>query len=92
MRRFLQFRLASHNQPVVAGCDIARADYACTVVVLLLLMNCTRFMNTQLFSHLGKTLCGSISSNTDTIEVTFCTTGPHASFKFVLDCLDYLKV
>ena len=38
MQRFLQFRLGSHNMPVVAGRQ-GLTEYARTVVALLLLMN-----------------------------------------------------
>ena len=67
MQHFLQFRLGSHNLPIITCLLLLvgflrtstlqeLTTYAHTVVALLLLTNYTIFANAQLFSHLGNNL------------------------------------
>ena len=52
-------------------------EYARTVVALLLLVSCTRFMNAHFFSHFGNNMLLCLHQN----EVILDNKGPHASFQ-----------
>ena len=96
MQCLSQFRLGSHNLPIVTG-DFPGANtlqeltrYAHTVVALLLPVKYSCFMNAQFFSHLR--YAALFTADTTTMRSLFAQQDHMQVFKFVLDCLDFLRL
>ena len=97
MQRFLQFRLGSHNLPIVAGRfsgdqHVARADRACThcggVVVadeLHMIHEC------PVLQPLRLQYAALYTPDTNTMRSFFAQQDHMQVFILVLDCLDFLK-
>ena len=100
MQRFLQFRLGSHNLPIVAGRfsgdqHVARLTvYAHTVVFtavadeLHMIHECPVLQLLRLQYAAFKLF----TPDTDTMRSFFAQQDHMQVFKFVLDCLDFLKL
>ena len=95
MQRFLWFRLGSHNLPVVAGrfCGIARADRMCTHCVGIAVADELRMVHERpVLQPLRQQHAALFPSNTDTMRSFFAQQDHMQVFRFVIDCLDSLKV
>ena len=98
MQRFLQFRLGSHNLPVVAGRfsgdqHVARTDRVCThcggtavADELHMILEC------PVLQPLRLQYAALFTPDTDTMRSFFAQQDHIQVFKFVLDCLDFLKL
>ena len=98
MQRFLQFRLASQNLPIIAGRffgdqHVARTDRVCThcggiaaADVLHMIHECPDLQPLRL------QYAALFTPDTNTVRSFFAQQDHMQVFKFVLDCLDFLKL
>ena len=95
MQRFLQFRLGSHQLPIVLGrfAGVVRANRVCThcgsVAVadeLHMIFECPALQAVR------QQYASLFSANTDTMRSFFAQQDHMQVFKFVLDCLDVFQI
>ena len=97
MQRFLQFRLGSHQLPIVLGrfAGVVRASRVCThcgstsVAVadeLHMIFECPALQAVR------QRYASLVSANADTTRSFFAQQDHMQVFKFVLDCLDVFQI
>ena len=98
MQRFLQFRLASHNLPIVAGRfsgdqHVASTDRVCTHCGGIAVADELHMIHEcPVLQPLEVQYAALFTPDTNTMKSFFARQDHMQVFKFVLDCLDFLKL
>ena len=98
MQRFLQFRLAPHNLPIVAGRlsgdhHVARIDRVCTHCSGIAVADELHMIHEcPVLQPLRLQYAALFTPDTNTMRSFFAQQDHMQVFKFVLDCLDFLKL